>query len=528
MKKTLRTDGIIKLGFVVILIVHIFCWIYYCSNTGIKGDEFFSYGLANGTEDYIFWDDNQIEIHANEGGWIQGSAIESYLEVDEGERFSFDRVWWNQKHDVHPPLYYTLLNIVSSVFVGEYSKWFGKSISLFFLILTEILVYRLSVYFLGKKVEALATGFLWGISYGTFFLGALVRMYAMLGFFCLLLVYMHIQLYESDYSRKNQILLALTVMGGGLTHYYFYLFLVLYGGLYFLWMIMKRENSKRISMYCLSIITGGTLAILIFPYMLYHIFGGYRGDDVKSQLFSTNFRFRDFILIMNQNMFNGMGWIILALFVISIMLFLLMKKEKREIRESKKRSMWLLMTGAGILYAVAMMKISISARTAYISPCYAVLELALYVAMIYVLQFIGEKRKTIFVVLLSWVFCALTVPDIWQQQKAEYEPIRRFKEGFEEFAGMDCIFVYDTWNNLFDNQLDLMAQEDEIYCLDATQILEDPYPQKLQERRSNDPVIVYLQNSEDTTKRIAVLEERTGMKAQKVLEGEACVFLMQY
>lgn len=527
MKRIYKPGRTTDILFIVILVIHVICWIYYCTNTGIKGDEFFSYGLANGTEDYIFWDDNQLEIHANEGGWIQGSSIESYLQVDQGERFSFDRVWWNQKHDVHPPLYYTLLNIVSSMFVGQYSKWFGKSVSLLFLILTEVLLYRLSVYFLGKKVCALVPGILWGVSYGTFFLGALVRMYAMLGFFCLLLVYCHIKLQEREYRRKDFVFLALTVMAGGLTHYYFYLFLVLYAGLYFLWMIITREEKKRILLYCASIIAGGILAISIFPYMLYHIFGSYRSDDVKSQLLSENFQFREFIAIINENMFNGSGEIVILLFIIAVVIFVLKEKGKSAVWKSERFSMWLLIMGVGILYAAAMMKISISARTAYISPCYAVLELALYTVIIRAFSFMEEKKQTVSVLLLSLAFCILTVPGIWKQQKEEYEPIRQFKEAFSEYSGNDCIFVYDTWNNLFDNQIDLMAQEDEIYCLNAAQIWEDPYPQMLQKRRTNDPIIVFLQNCEETEERIAILEERIGLTTEKVIEGRFCVYLMK-
>ncbi|MDD6202646.1 MAG: hypothetical protein PUB13_06865, partial [Lachnospiraceae bacterium] len=104
MKRISFKIGKTDLLFAVILLLHLGFWLFYCSYTGLSGDEYFSYGLANGTEDYIFWDLNQVEIHQNEGGWITGSDIASYLQVDEGERFSLDRVWWNQKHDVHPPL----------------------------------------------------------------------------------------------------------------------------------------------------------------------------------------------------------------------------------------------------------------------------------------------------------------------------------------------------------------------------------------------------------------------------------------
>ena len=539
--KKCSSTGIIFIG---ILILHLACWLFYSGNTTITGDEFFSYGLSNGTEDYIFWDMNQIEAHSNEGGWIEGQAIQSYLQVDEGEQFSYDRVWWNQEHDVHPPLYYTILNTVSSMFQGQYSKWFGIGISIFFLMMTEIVIYRISVFYLGKKILACLPGLLWGFAAGTFFLGSLVRMYAMLGFFCMLLVWQHTKLIYYGFRKRDYILLGLTITAGGLTHYYFYLFLALFGGLYFILLLLRKESVKRVICYCATVAAGGILAILIFPGMLNHIFGGYRGDDVKSMLLSLQFNLTGFLGLMNEDLFNGHGMLIMFIIGAGSLVCFICERNHISIsnqisisnpiglssyiglKDSVKRQLWLLSLLVGICYALAMMKMSISVRTAYISPCYAVLLTILYIGMIRSCRILKERRELVILSIGALVFIVLTVPGILKEQKAGYQTETQYATEFRKYQDTDCIFVYDSWNNLFDNRMDLLADEDEICCLDAANIESDAFTDNLEKRRTKDQVIIMLPENEETENRISLIEKRLDCTAKRVITGGNAVYLI--
>ena len=71
--------------------------------------------------------------------------VKNMMMPNDDAKFNIPMIAWNQGFDVHPPLYYFLLNTVCSVFYnnGEFSPWHGLSINLFFFFLTLPLVYRL-------------------------------------------------------------------------------------------------------------------------------------------------------------------------------------------------------------------------------------------------------------------------------------------------------------------------------------------------------------------------------------------------
>ena len=78
-------------------------------------DEAYSYGLMN----Y-----DKLEITDNEdfyNTWHTNKYFEDYLSITDKEVFNIERVYENQKNDVHPPLYYLLLRIAASFTINSFS-----------------------------------------------------------------------------------------------------------------------------------------------------------------------------------------------------------------------------------------------------------------------------------------------------------------------------------------------------------------------------------------------------------------------
>ncbi|MDD6202994.1 MAG: hypothetical protein PUB13_08670, partial [Lachnospiraceae bacterium] len=429
--------------------------------------------------------------------------------------------------DVHPPLYYALLNVVSSFFTGSFSKWFGKGLSIFFLVLTEVFLYKLTVLYIGKKKSAVIPGMIWGIAAGTFFLGSLVRMYAMLCFFCVYTVYAHSKLLMREFRKKDYIRLALSVMLGGLTHYYFYLFLALYCMLYFALLLLRKTDKATIMKYCMSVICGGIAAILVFPFMLQHIFGGYRGDDVKSVFFSLTFNFTGFMKILNKSIFNGYGvWFLLAL-VICFCVYRKWDKNYVNPKASVPFQLWAVMLLAGVLYALFMMKISISVRSAYISPCYAIIGCSVSIAIIRMLDCMGEEKRFLTLAVIGIALTLIVVPKRLTEQKEKYIPTIQQEQILAQVTGKDCIFAYKVWDNLFTNQIAYLSKADEIYCVETSQLSEDDYPENMTKRRSENELLVFLPNDEDKETYIQTIEMRLNMQAKELISGNFCVYQMQ-
>ena len=70
-------------------------------------------------------------------------AIQSFL--GDNDRVAAGSVSYTQTRDVHPPLYYWLLNFVSSLVPGHFSMWIGLALNYVLYMLTLVLLYKLAM-----------------------------------------------------------------------------------------------------------------------------------------------------------------------------------------------------------------------------------------------------------------------------------------------------------------------------------------------------------------------------------------------
>ena len=102
---------------IIIIIIQICTLVHYGRmKKGYYVDEVWSYGLANSYyHPHVYWNDALSE-------WVSGDYFKEYLEVSEAERFKYGSVIFNQKNDVHPPLFYAILHTICSFFPNTFSK----------------------------------------------------------------------------------------------------------------------------------------------------------------------------------------------------------------------------------------------------------------------------------------------------------------------------------------------------------------------------------------------------------------------
>lgn len=113
-------------------------------NSGMAGDEIFSYMSSTslgGFKEICFVDDQT---------WYEGSYYYHALSAEGSERFNIPMVFENQAMDTHPPLFYVFLNIVCSFFPGQFSRWFGVGLNIFFLFFVEAGCFLLLLPFVGN------------------------------------------------------------------------------------------------------------------------------------------------------------------------------------------------------------------------------------------------------------------------------------------------------------------------------------------------------------------------------------------
>ena len=217
-------------------------------------DESLSYSLANydmGWMNYPF--NGTCTRYVMDGYRAQNTA------------FRYDMVWHWQALDEHPPLYYALLHTVSSFFPHSLSKWFGFSINYVSFILIQLFIYKLLLKLTNdnEKVSAFAVA-LYALNPTVISYALLIRMYMMLGVTYVMFVYfayMYIKSFKSNYLVG---LFTVTVVGG-LSNYFYYVFLVIVCSLILIYFLLKKLPWQKLLMAIGSIVAAVISNLLIFP-----------------------------------------------------------------------------------------------------------------------------------------------------------------------------------------------------------------------------------------------------------------------
>lgn len=272
--KSKKTTYII-LTLIIIAGICRFSYGFFIEKKGTHSDEEWSFGLANSYyEPYIYSSDDRI-YSKNTNEWISGEKLKNYLTVQNGERFSFDSVYYNLSCDMHPPLYFFILHFLSSFFINQYIPALGFLINIVCYIFMSLFLYKTLI--LMSKSPFIS---LLGVFFNTFNVGMLsmmvfLRMYAMVAMFAIMLVYYNAMLYYDSTTQNKKstyIKLAVTSCLGALTHHFFLPYAFIFtAGMCIYWLVKKKWSI--LFKYAFCMIIGVSLSIAIFPATIDHMFG---------------------------------------------------------------------------------------------------------------------------------------------------------------------------------------------------------------------------------------------------------------
>lgn len=256
-----REEGGAVKALIFILVLQAFTVLWFGSQKqGYFIDEIYSFGLSNGYYKPFITSYGE-EIFDQ---WADKTVIEDYMTVQKGERFAYGSVIYNQGQDVHPPVFYLVLHTVSSLFPERYSKWFGIVPNLLFLLLGNVVLWRIGSRLMKNAWLGLIPVVIWGFCAGAISYTIYIRMYMLLTFFTLLSMYLHGRLLEKGQTGRLLLFLSLTTIMGTLTQYYFVIFAFYSSGAYCLYKLFKRAF-KEAAVYSGVMFGSVGAAILLFP-----------------------------------------------------------------------------------------------------------------------------------------------------------------------------------------------------------------------------------------------------------------------
>lgn len=303
---------------------------FICSEKqGMHMDEYFTFCLANNETGAV----NPTEI----GKIYDSSYFTNYLTVENGQEFSYRQVWVNQKNDVHPPLYYVFIHTLSSLFPGKFLPWLGLSfnivLSLFITVCIYFLVKNIGGSSLVSMILAFGTALLAGMAECVLF----IRMYELAMLFVLAFSLLHIKYYKNTDKYFYGILFFISI-AGALTHYYVIVYMFFMGTYYSLH-LLHQKRIKAFLVYICTMAAAGLTSLLIFPWILRHLFSTNRGMESISNIQNAEDfmeRLKTFGGFVNQSLFAGCFWGLL-LFALFCLCFRI--KNKKEIHWPLELSM---------------------------------------------------------------------------------------------------------------------------------------------------------------------------------------------
>lgn len=512
MKKD-KSEKINRIILIGILFVQVIFMIFYCDmKKGFFVDEVWSYGLANSYYHAQIWEDGALD-----NAEISPKMFKDYLTVNKGEEFKLGSVIYNQTHDSHPPLFYLVLHLISSFFLGEFSKWFGLIPNLFYYVITIIFLYKIGRLVVKDKCFAYFPILSYGFSIAAVNTVTYIRMYMLLTMWCIIFLYEHLKIVERKYINSiDAIGILIATFGGLFTHYYFAIFAAGVVIFQMFWMIM-RKDWKMIGKYVLAGGIGGGCAIGVYPMIISNLTGNgvshSQGTYQKMHDFSDWYsRIQQFWKIVSNEMFGSiLKLLIIVLTILGIAYMithvlwemkLAYNHERYEIVVEKKnnnRSIFIeikreyylivdIIVSCSFSFAIAS-KISPFQVNRYIMNLFPLFALLFCMLLFYIYTFwLKDKLKKILAIIVS----ILIVGGLTYYAN---DPCYLYPEGenniaiSKKYEDLSCVYVYGLSYVMLNEALELQNYS-RLYQMNYKDI--DKYaPQVV---TSNSKLVVYIDN----------------------------------
>lgn len=492
-----------------------------------NGDEWFTYGLANDTSDQIFMNEKWINQKTDGTGWVSSEDIKSYLFVDEGEEFDFSSVLYNQKKDVHPPLYYILVHFLCSFTAGEVSMVHGTIINVIFLVAANVILWIMGKELFKTESERLIPSFVLCLSLSVVELYSYDRMYTMLAFFCLCITCLQLNLRKNMNQRRLLVLLAVVTCLGCLTHYYFYMYLFAAFVVFaFERLILSKIGVKSMIPCVVSHCIGGITAILLYPKAISHMLFSYRGEQIRDGLFGSKLEgFTAYYEVLNNYCFSGHFMLFFVISVLLIVVGIVLKKIELGI-DGKNI---VLLTGTVVFFYFIMAFISYEKVWSYVSPIYVPIALLISMAATVALWFIPRGYRAIIAMVCLLLLIGTPMLDNVKSTIESNREDLELETMLHANQGKDCYFVYESWNNIYDNQILDLLNFDEVKAISFEELYTVDLKAEGESRKTKDDMVVFLysRKNDSLDEQRAYIETSLGKQAEFLYdENRFSVYVM--
>ena len=383
---------------------------------------------------------NKDEILSKEiPTWKYKEDALEYLAIQKGDVFNYFSVYQNQARDVHPPFFYYLVHLTSTLFYNNFTKYIIFSINLVFFI-GVLLIIKKIVQSLNNKELVITTIILYGASMGCISTVMFQRMYMMVTFFSILYLYFIIKFIKDDFKVKDKFWFILTIILGFLTQYYFCIYIVLIFIILSIYLLLNKKYKKWFDFLKLHVISA-LIGIVIYPFCIEDIFFSYRGigsSEAKTKTFLESLQYYGNQLIDLFGLQN-----IIYLLIIGLIIAVIHKINKKEILKNKLNIIVIFLPI--ILFIMTISKIAPFLGENYTSRYMMLLFPVISIAILYILTFLFDNKKTIFIVGLS-ISLLLSINGLYNNTPVYlYKDYEKAMELAKDNSDKYFVYVFDNY-----------------------------------------------------------------------------------
>lgn len=389
--------------------------------------------------------------------WRDAEYFRDYLTIQKGERFLGWKAYIAAIRDVHPPLYFILLNGVCSLNPEIFSRWQAFSINFLCMLGTCYLLYNMIRKHYADRWCGVIAVFVYGLSAGYMSTMYLYRPYALLTFFTVAFFEVHLNLSKKDWEigKKDRVLIVFITVLGYLTQYYF-IFSVFAVFVVSIVYMIKRGFANRVKRYVMTFVWAAGVGLLLWPFSVYHVFFGDRGTEAIG-VFRDSTKIEQlvqFIKIISQNVFVGYCWVIL-LCCTGAFLLIYNAKKRTKILEYK----WMACISMIVFFTLAAGVISPYATIRYVVtvfPFIALLGANVFYRSVKILL-----NKRIRIIVISVILMMGGLMSVWRQpdgfyqiEEQDWQNLTHVRDGT-----FSCVYLYNHWHEYMSSVPEFMNYE---------------------------------------------------------------------
>jgi len=224
--------------------------------------------------------------------WIDRETFVDYVTVDSSDDFNYLSVYFNVKDDNHPPVHFMLLHTMSSLFKGRVLPFMGCVINVAAVLGICVLFMKLGRLFVQHasgvlkehgEMLGIVAALLYGVSGGAIATTLLIRMYGVMTFFCVSLLYISLKKYlEKQFDKRNLGLIFVTIFG--FWTQYFFLFYCILLAVTICLLLWKEKRTREVLVYIRSNIIAAAVGVVIWPFSVSHVLSSGRGVEAIENL----------------------------------------------------------------------------------------------------------------------------------------------------------------------------------------------------------------------------------------------------